>query len=178
MNKKDTLILDFDSELCCSCGACSIACMDQNDYDTSTGSAPFRSVFETEDAEGNSVLPSFHHFSTACMHCDPAPCITACPSGCISKDPDTNFTIYNNTNCVGCHSCAMACPFGAPSFNAAGKMIKCDGCYVRVRFGLEPACVRVCPTGALRLVTEEEYQISHAPGSIIPEAKEIAEHQI
>ena len=35
-------------------------------------------------------------------------------------------------------------------------MQKCDGCAVRVRHGLEPACVRVCPSGALRLVRTEE----------------------
>ena len=36
------MILDFDPVLCCGCGACAIACMDQNDYDPKTGNAPFR----------------------------------------------------------------------------------------------------------------------------------------
>ena len=51
----------------------------------------------------------------------------------------------------------MACPFGAPAFNAAGKLRKCDGCQVRQENGLEPACVRVCPTRALTCRPEEEY---------------------
>ena len=47
------MILDFDSSKCCACGACAIACMDQNDYDPKTGSAPFRTIFETEHADGS-----------------------------------------------------------------------------------------------------------------------------
>lgn len=169
------MILDFDSDKCCSCGACAIACMDQNDYDPKSGRAPFRTVFETEERDGK---PAFHHYSVACMHCDNAPCITACPVQCIRKDPETGLTVYDNTHCIGCHSCAMACPFGAPSFNSDGKMEKCNGCYVRLQYGLQPACVRICPTGALRMVSAEDYEASHSAGSVIPAAREIAEGQI
>ena len=52
----------------------------------------------------------------------------------------------------------MACPFAAPTYNKEGKMEKCDGCLTRVKHGLEPACVRVCPFGALQLVEKEEYE--------------------
>ncbi|MDE6937714.1 MAG: 4Fe-4S binding protein, partial [Lachnospiraceae bacterium] len=82
--------------------------------------------------------------------------ITACPCNCLSKDKETGFTVCDNTNCIGCHSCAMACPFGAPSYRGDGKMVKCDGCAERVKHGLEPACVNNCPTGALRCMEEQD----------------------
>ena len=148
------MILDLDMDLCISCGACAVACMDQNDTDL-TVESPFRTVFPVEKKKDGAL--SVLGMSIACMHCDDAPCIKACPSGCLKKDADTGFTVYDNTNCIGCHSCAMACPFGAPKFNAKGKMIKCDGCIERVRHGLQPACVRTCPFDALRLWTEEEH---------------------
>ena len=170
LNTKRTVLIGF-----AFLSICAVACMDQNDFDPKTGSAPFRTVFETEHMEEK---PAFHHYSVACMHCDNAPCITACPVQCLRKDPETNLTVYDNTRCIGCHSCAMACPFGAPSFNAQGKMEKCNGCYVRLQYGLQPACVRVCPTGALRMVTEEEYNATHTAGSIITAAREIVEGQI
>ena len=157
------LYLDLDMEKCSACGACAVACMDQNDIDP-RARAPFRNVFCVDKREGETVKAAYA--SLACMHCDDAPCIPACPSGCLKKDESTGFTVYDNDNCIGCHSCAMACPFGVPTFNREGKMEKCDGCAVRVAHGMEPACVRVCPTGALRLLTEEEYEAAQAGKSV------------
>ena len=151
------LAIDLDMSKCVSCGACAIACMDQNDIELDAGKGPFRCVFDMEEREG------FSHLSLACMHCVDAPCIVGCPSACIHKDPETNLTVFDNTNCIGCHSCAMACPYGVPSFGPDGKMVKCDGCYVRVQHGLLPACVKACPTKALRLIDLD------APAEIPPE---------
>jgi Fe-S-cluster-containing dehydrogenase component len=53
------------------------------------------------------------------------------------------------TLCIRCRCCLLACPFGAPRFPDDGKMAKCDFCVSGVEDGLEPACVRVCPTRAL-----------------------------
>ena len=147
----------LDESKCVACGACAVACMDQNDIDVAAGDTPFRTVYMGE--KGSMSAPKFSFLSIACMHCADAPCITGCPSGCLKKDPDTGFTVYDNTNCIGCHSCAMACPFAQPSFNGeGGKMTKCDGCNQRVKHGLKPACVKVCPFGALQLMTEEEFE--------------------
>ena len=114
------IMLDLDLKKCTACGACAIACMDQNDIDTEKGIRPFRTVFDWEK-RGCGGNAEYVHISIACMHCTDAPC-------------------------------AMACPFGIPAFNEEGRMQKCDGCAVRVRHGLEPACVKVCPSRALHLV--------------------------
>ena len=55
--------------------------------------------------------------------------------------------------CIGCHSCSDACPVGVPRFGRDGRMQKSDLCSVRLENGLEPACVRVCPTKALKQAT-------------------------
>lgn len=146
--------IDLDTSKCISCGACAVACMDQNDLAIEDGVVPFRRVFDTErvGAEG----PVFGHYSVGCLHCEDAPCISACPCACLEKDPLTNFTIVDNTDCIGCHSCAMACPYGIPGFGTDGRMIKCSGCFARVHQGLLPACVKTCPVGALRLVDLDE----------------------
>lgn len=142
--------IDLDISRCCACGACAVACMDQNDIDVENGLRPFRSVFRDDWSINADGLPT--HFSIACMHCPEAPCVLACPAGCIKKDEATGLTLYDNTHCIGCHSCAMACPFGAPAFTPDGKMQKCDGCAERLRAGLEPACIRACAFGALKVV--------------------------
>ena len=150
----------FDEDKCCACSACVIGCIDQNDIGIREGELPFRKTFDNEvDLPDGELYCAY--LSAACMHCTDAPCIAACPVGCLKKNPETGFTIYDNTNCIGCKSCALACPFGAPRYRKTdGKMVKCDGCNERVKNGLKPACVRACPFGALTCVTEEEYRAS------------------
>ncbi len=152
------MIFDLDMDRCCACGACAVACMDQNDIEI-TEEHPLRKVFAMEGTNGHAYI------SMACMHCEDAPCIVACPVGCLSKD-ERGLTVYDSTSCIGCHSCAMACPFGAPTYNRFGKMQKCDGCAERLSHGLEPACVRTCSLGALKVYTEEEYAKVHTERSL------------
>ena len=152
------MIFDLDMDRCCACGACAVACMDQNDIEI-TEEHPLRKVFAMEGTNGHAYI------SMACMHCEDAPCIVACPVGCLSKD-ERGLTVYDSTSCIGCHSCAMACPFGAPTYTRFGKMQKCDGCAERLSHGLEPACVRTCSLGALKVYTEEEYAKVHTERSL------------
>jgi len=145
--------INFYPELCVACGACSVTCMDQNDIMVQDGALPFRKAYQTEYTEDG--ISHIGYFSASCQHCDDAPCIAACPSGCLFKDPETGFTVYDTENCIGCRSCSMACPHGAPSIGLDGRMVKCDGCNERVKAGLMPACVAVCPFDALRLEEEQ-----------------------
>ena len=161
------LKLEFIAERCSACGACVIACMDQNDIDTDAGDAPLRITGSIEDEN------KFAYISISCFHCDGAPCIVACPSGCLYKDEETGLTLFDTTNCIACHSCAMACPFGAPTFCSDGKMRKCDGCITRLRCGLEPSCVRNCPTEALRCYDENEALDAQRARSLTRIAKRI-----
>jgi len=141
------LRLKLDVDKCVACSACVVACMDQNDIDTDIMSS-FRR-FADYETDG-----TYTYISVSCMHCDDAPCVIGCPAGCLRKDSLTDLTLYDNTNCIGCRSCSMACPVGAPSF-LNDKLVKCDGCIVRMENGMMPACTLVCPTGALKMIDED-----------------------
>lgn len=142
----------FDPERCCGCGACVVACMDQNDFDPAAGASPYRRCEMAE--QGLGMAAEMRWSSVGCMHCEDAPCIAACPMGCITRDGETGLVLCDGRACIGCHRCEAACPCGAPVFGPDGKMRKCDGCIDRVRAGLLPACVKGCPFGALRFETE------------------------
>ena len=138
---KKTIYLN--SDVCVGCGACVVACMDQNDIDPAKGQPPFRRYYQIEDESG------VQYFSMACQHCEDSPCLMACPTGAIARDEITDSVIVQQELCIGCHSCALACPFGVPRYDAGEKLQKCNLCAERVGVQLDPACVRVCPTGAL-----------------------------
>jgi anaerobic dimethyl sulfoxide reductase subunit B (iron-sulfur subunit) len=137
----------LDVDRCSGCFACTVACMDQNDLEVRDEPSAWRQVFAVETG----AYPDAHlrYVSLACMHREDAPCLLACPTGALQREPDTQVVRVATDLCIGCHSCSIACPFGVPRFGADGRMQKCDLCAERLRFGLEPACVRVCPTRAL-----------------------------
>lgn len=137
----------FIPERCIACGACSVACMDQNDLFPETCGQPYRRCYTVEEGKGSATKICYR--SSGCMHCKDAPCISACPSGCLYQDEETKLTLYDASACVGCRLCLEACPYDAPAFSDAGVMAKCDGCVERVRHGFLPACVSACPYDAL-----------------------------
>jgi molybdopterin-containing oxidoreductase family iron-sulfur binding subunit len=119
---------------------------------------------ETVPRDGHFYLP------VACQQCRDAPCVKTCPVGATWQEPDGIVAIDYDW-CIGCRCCMAACPYGARHFNwtepgipageanpsthylgnrprMRGVVEKCTFCVQRVRKGLYPACVEVCPVGA------------------------------
>lgn len=141
--------IEFNPNKCVGCNACTVACIDQNDIDVSKGEKSFRNVFIEEDLSKGFL--KLNYIMKSCLHCPNGPCAEVCPFECIKIDNETGFVIYNDSECTGCMLCVKACPYDAISFSYNGKVRKCDGCYVRVKYKMLPACVRNCPTEALTL---------------------------
>ena len=138
------LVFVCDAHRCSGCLACITACQDQHDLPEAIA---LRQVSRRE----RGPYPARITFcSSTCRHCGEAACLDACPAGAISRHSATGAVIADAQQCTGCGSCAAACPFEVPQFDANGRMLKCDGCHVRLENGLDPACVHTCTTGALR----------------------------
>ena len=75
--------MTIDIDRCTGCYACAVACMDQNDLDTADGAAAWRTIFTVESG----VYPeaSLRYVSLACMHCEDAPCVVACPTTALQR---------------------------------------------------------------------------------------------
>ena len=143
----------FDSTRCTGCRTCEMACKDYKDTDIDFN---YRKVYDMEggecslNADGTVTNSAYcYHVSAACNHCEDPACVKVCPTTAMHKDAGTGLVLVDDTKCIGCGYCHMACPYNAPKVNREkGYSVKCDGCIERLRRGLIPACVRVCPTGA------------------------------
>lgn len=149
----EEFLIYVDPSRCVGCRSCEIACAVEHSLSKSL----YASIFEDPRPKPRTsvVVADSIYVPMRCMHCDPAPCVEACPTGSMHRT-DEGFVISDPSKCIGCRTCLLACPFGHPSYSRAGKVIKCDHCVDRFRVGLPPACVEACPTGALRFGRAEE----------------------
>jgi len=145
----------IDPEKCIGCKHCYLACAVEHSREKELLSAiaqnpvPRARIFVD-------MTPGQKSFPNRCRHCEPAPCLDACPSGAIFRDEKTQSVLIDETRCINCAMCAMACPFGVIRFYPETYMpfhttiaLKCDNCVERQRGEKIPACVAACKTGAL-----------------------------
>ena len=85
-----------------------------------------------------------------CMHCEDPGCLKACPAPGAIVQYANGIVDFISENCIGCGYCVKGCPFNIPRISPVDhKSYKCTLCSDRVGVGLEPACVKACPTGAI-----------------------------
>ena len=140
-------------ERCIGCKQCQIACAVEH----SQSKALYEAVFEEPKPRPRVlVAPGLYldtSFPNKCRHCDPAPCMTVCPTGAIRCDLSTSIVFVDEQKCIACAMCAMVCPFDVITFypSSLNKLaaIKCDHCIERQNRGEVPACVEACKVGAL-----------------------------
>ncbi|MFO6381390.1 4Fe-4S dicluster domain-containing protein, partial [Pseudomonas aeruginosa] len=74
---------------------------------------------------------------------------------------------FNQDKCIGCGYCITGCPFDIPRISQKDhKAYKCSLCSDRVSVGMEPACVKTCPTGAIVFGSKEDMK-EHAAERIV-----------
>jgi phenylglyoxylate dehydrogenase beta subunit len=79
------------------------------------------------------------HGALTCIHCSQAQCQAVCPTGAITKRSSDGTVRIEETKCVGCALCTLACPYGGIYYDLAkSKAFKCDRC------DGEPKCVEAC----------------------------------
>src|SRR5437773_2046471 len=108
-------------------------------------------------APGMRQLPVVSKFidTTTCIGCKA--CEAAWPAPGAIVQYENGIVDVNPEACIGCGFCATGCPFDVPKFHAkTGKMAKCTLCVDRVKSGLEPACIKACPTGCLQFGTKDD----------------------
>jgi carbon-monoxide dehydrogenase iron sulfur subunit len=152
---------------CTGCKTCELYCaVDRG----STGKTLLKAVQESPlpqsrvRVEGNNQLP----IALQCRQCLKAPCLDACLTGALTRDPKSNMVVVQEDRCIACWTCTMFCPYGViypwPERKIA---LKCDRC----AYMENPVCVE-----ALELVEIGDYEeILRQRREEVP--KKLAEHK-
>lgn len=158
----------YDVSKCTACRGCQVACKDWNQLPASI--KPFKGNYQTHDDTDASTYTIVNFFESEdpvhgvswnflkrqCMHCLEPNCVKVCPTGAMSQT-EWGAVVHDPDKCIGCQYCATACPFDIPKYRKREDIItKCTLCADRVEEGLQPACARTCPTGALQFGDRDE----------------------
>jgi formate dehydrogenase iron-sulfur subunit len=161
-NTKNRKAILVTPEVCIGCRGCQTACKSWNQLPgiSTKNNGTFQNPPDLASAAFNiirySEVPSQKNdvrwlfVSRRCMHCGDAGCMTICPAPGALYRTEEGAVAFDRDKCVACKLCVTACPFDVPRYDAEGKVTKCHLCFDRIGAGMEPACVKTCPTGALR----------------------------
>jgi formate dehydrogenase iron-sulfur subunit len=159
----------IDTSTCIGCKACEVACQEWNDLQAvkteqvgSYQTLPSLDAnlwnlirFREQELDGGGLAWLMR--KDQCMHCADPGCLAACPAPGAIVQYANGIVDVNPEACIGCGLCETGCPFNVPRLHAkTGKMSKCTLCVDRASVGLEPACIKACPTGCLQFGTKED----------------------
>jgi len=130
----------IDTLKCVGCGDCVVACQTENNVPIG-----YCRDWVTEAVGGTYPQLELELRSERCNHCADAPCVRCCPTGA-SQIAEGGIVIVDKEDCIGCGACIESCPYDARYTHPEGHVDKCTFCLHRVKDGLKPACVSVCPT--------------------------------
>lgn len=105
------LAMVIDLQRCIACGACIIACKNENNVQA--GFAWANKIVRTV---GKFPNVRYDFMPTLCNHCENAPCVKRCPTGAMHK-ADGDITMHDPEECIGCKICISVDPYGVIFFN-------------------------------------------------------------
>lgn len=158
-SQQGTFLIDMTR--CTACRGCQVACKQWNQL-----KAEETTFFDGEGYQNPPTMSEFtftrikfrdyqRHgcnefafYKEMCMHCNDPACVSVCPVGAFRKTPE-GPVLYDAKKCIGCRFCMLACPFGVPKYEWSKTfpyVVKCTGCYNRIKDGMLPACAKACPS--------------------------------
>jgi len=152
----------IDVSKCIGCKACQAACLEWNDVRDEVGTCAGSYDNPRDLTDKSWTVMRFYEeelpgrglqwliVKDGCLHCEDPGCLRACPAPGAIVQYANGIVDFQQEYCIGCGYCQTGCPFNIPRFsNVDQKAYKCTLCSDRVAVGLEPACVKTCPTQAL-----------------------------
>jgi formate dehydrogenase iron-sulfur subunit len=158
----------IDVSRCIGCKACQVACMEWNDLRDEIGTNDGFYTNPADLSDQSWCLMRFNEqeidgtlnwliLKDGCLHCAEPGCLKACPAPGAIIQYSNGIVDFQEDACIGCGYCQSGCPFNIPRYSKKdNKAYKCTLCSDRVAVGLEPACIKACPTQALSFGSKED----------------------
>ncbi|QJB57196.1 4Fe-4S dicluster domain-containing protein [Pseudodesulfovibrio sp. zrk46] len=166
-----------DTSRCTACRGCQLACKEWHElpankttqYQWGSHQNPpdlnpnnYKLVRFSEHLEDGVVRWNF--FPDQCRHCEIAPCKETGDlyiEEAIIQDEKTGAIVYTDMTKKFSKEEFLeikdSCPYDIPRRDEkTGVLAKCTMCNDRIHNGMPPACVKVCPTGAMQFGEREE----------------------
>ncbi len=147
-------VIGVHLDRCTGCKTCELYCAAERG---SSGKTLLKALQESPlpqprlRVEGSNAAP----LPFQCRHCLDAPCLDACLTGALIREPKSNLVVVQEDRCIACFTCTLFCPYGVifpwPERKIA---LKCDRC----AYMENPVCVEVCPCRALELVELDDFE--------------------
>jgi formate dehydrogenase iron-sulfur subunit len=158
----------IDVSRCIGCKACQAACMEWNNLRDRVGGNVGAYVNPPDLSDQSWCLMRFTEeqidgnlqwliLKDGCLHCSDPGCLMACPAPGAILQYSNGIVDFQEELCIGCGYCISGCPFNIPRLRREdSKIYKCTLCSDRIAVGLEPACIKTCPTQALSFGSKED----------------------
>ena len=166
----------IDTTRCTACRGCQLACKEwhelpanetkqrgshQNPPDLNPNNLKIVRFNEHLSDKGEVV---WNFFPDQCRHCLTPVCKDVADMavpGAMIKDPKTGAVLATEKSAQlgenDARAVIDACPYNIPRLDPKSKRLtKCDMCIDRVSAGMQPMCVKTCPTGTMVFGEREE----------------------
>ncbi|WP_045221454.1 sulfate respiration complex iron-sulfur protein HmcB [Desulfonatronum thioautotrophicum] len=153
----------FDGTRCIGCRKCELACNQVNNLPEPEVPFDNLEILDSRRRTDASTFTVVNKFETAngpvyrknqCNHCLEPACASSCFVAAFRKNTDSAVD-YDDSVCVGCRYCMIACPFEIPTYEyhkvLTPRVMKCTLCGPQMRAGelRLPGCVEICPVEAM-----------------------------
>ncbi|MEN6440999.1 MAG: 4Fe-4S dicluster domain-containing protein [Syntrophobacter sp.] len=161
----------IDTTRCTACRGCQMACKNWN-RNGASATKNLGSHQNPPDLDGNTFKLvrfsevetegkiAWYFFPDQCRHCLEPPCkdtIEGYVNDAVVLDDATGAVVYTEkAKEAPFDEVKTNCPYDIPRQNAKGQTVKCTMCVDRITNGMKPACVKICPTGAMNFGERDE----------------------